>query len=691
MKIFSDISLWWMWLWAIISVAISIWYYRKQKQVEGASLLKKSTLIGLRSLALILLGVLLFGILLETSESKSEKPVFISLIDNSSSMLNYGDSAVVESKIDDFTERLKRKFGERFDFATYYIDDKISSKQEGFGGRVSDLNKGFDYIYNQYYNRNIGGICFISDGNYNAGNSPRYMAEKISLTPIFTVGVGDTLRKSDHMLKSVTANDIAFYKNKFPIDIDIEANKMRGSSAEITLYREGEKVASEKLQYGSGDFDFKHVTFLVDADKIGFVNYVVKLEELDNESSYENNERSIYIEVIDSRSKVLILSEAPHPDIAAIKSVVDLDENIEVQSTSIARWDGVLKDVELLIFHGAGKSMHADLIQKFEEKKIPIFYFITSAASRGNVNQLPIGLRIPGGNRLDEVQSYISDGFSLFQLSDQLIELLKLSPPLKVQFGVTRIQGGSVLLGQRIGPVEKKDPLLYFDRNAAGKFGVFVGEGLWSWKVSEFGRLKNNNGFNELIQKSVQYLIVKRNNDPLRINFPKRFTINDELLLNAEFYNSSLEQITSPQINFTLKDMQGNESPYVFAKNTSDYRLALGRLSAGKYEWNAVTTFNGKQYTKSGVFVVEDVSLEALATSANHNLLKLIAANSNGSFYEIAELNNLIDVIGNRKDIVNISYEETNYNDLIDWKWIAFLLVFLLGLEWGIRRYSGTY
>jgi hypothetical protein len=54
-------------------------------------------------------------------------------------------------------------------------------------------------------------------------------------------------------------------------------------------------------------------------------------------------------------------------------------------------------------------------------------------------------------------------------------------------------------------------------------------------------------------------------------------------------------------------------------------------------------------------------------------------------------LNNLIDVIGNRKDIVNISYEETNYNDLIDWKWIAFLLVFLLGLEWGIRRYSGTY
>ena len=691
MKIFADISLWWMLPLIIVSVVIAIGYYRKQKQIEGASLFKKSILIALRSLVLVLLGVLLFGILLETSESKSEKPVFISLIDNSSSMLNYADSLSVESRIEDFTKRLQEKYGERFDFATYYIDDKISSEDLSFDGRVSNLNMGFDHIYNQYYNRNVGGICFISDGNYNAGNSPRYTAKKISLTPIFAVGVGDTVRKSDQLLKSVTANDIAFYKNKFPIEVDIEANGMSGLRSKLTLFRDGKEVATEQLQYGADDFDFKHVTFLVDADKIGFVNYEIKLETLGSESSFENNERSIYIEVIDSRSKVLILSEAPHPDVAAIKSVVDLDENIEVQSVSIEAWDGALKDVELLIFPGAGKNVHSDLIQQFEEKRIPIFYFINSNAQRKNVNGLNLGLSIPSGTRLDEVQSYTPEGFGLFQISDELVELLKLSPPLQVKFGTTKIESGSALLGQRIGPVQKKDPLLYFDRNAAGKYGVFVGEGLWRWKVSEFGREKNNNGFNELIQKSVQYLIVKRYNDPLRINLPKRFTDIDEIVLNAEFYNSSLEQITSPQIDFLLKDENGNESPFVFAKSANDYRLSLGRLSPGKYEWTATTSFDGKKYTKAGVFVVEDVSLEALSTFANHNLLKLIATNSNGSFYEISELNRLIANIGKRKDIVNVSYEETNYNDLIDWKWLAFLLIFLLGMEWIIRRYSGSY
>jgi hypothetical protein len=91
------------------------------------------------------------------------------------------------------------------------------------------------------------------------------------------------------------------------------------------------------------------------------------------------------------------------------------------------------------------------------------------------------------------------------------------------------------------------------------------------------------------------------------------------------------------------------------------------------------------------VFIVEDVSLEALSTSADHNLLKTIASNSNGKFYEIGSMDQLLTDIGNRKDIVNISYDETDYSDLIDWKWLCLLVIVFLAAEWFIRRYSGSY
>ena len=172
---------------------------------------------------------------------------------------------------------------------------------------------------------------------------------------------------------------------------------------------------------------------------------------------------------------------------------------------------------------------------------------------------------------------------------------------------------------------------------------------------------------------------------------PKRFNINDEILINAEFYNSTLEQITTPDINFNLEDENGRKIPYVFAKNAKDYRLSLGKLNAGKYKWSADTKFDGKVYTKEGVFIVEDVSLEALSTSADHNLLKTIASNSNGKFYKIGLMDQLLADIGNRKDIVNISYDETDYSDLIDWKWLCLLVIVFLSTEWFIRRYSGSY
>lgn len=691
MKIFSDLSLWWLIPWILISVLISIWYYRKQKQIEGISKWKKYILISLRSCALILLGIILLGILLETTESKTEKPVFITLIDNSSSMLNYSDSASVSERISSFESKLEEKYGERFDFATYIVDSELKSDKANFKGSVSNLDKGFDHIYNQYFNRNIGGICFISDGNYNQGNSPQYTAEKISLTPIFTVGVGDTIRKRDQLIRNVAANDIAFFKNEFPIEVDIEANKIGNVNCELGLYQNNKKIASEKIVYTGGEFDFKHVTFLVEANQIGFVSYTVRLEKLQNESSYENNERSIYIEVIDSRSKVLILAQSPHPDVAVLKGVVETDENLEVESKLIADWDGNLEKVELIVLHGAGSGSNTELVNQATSKGIPIFYFITGRAKTKSVENFKIGLTVPSDQRMDEVQGHMVSGFQLFEFSDKVTALIEKAPPLHVKFGKIGIDGGNVLLAQRIGPVKKKDPILYFDKNLKTKFGVFIGEGLWSWKFSEYRRAKNNDGFNELIQKSIQYLIVKKNSDPLRINLPKRFNINDEVLINAEFYNSALEQITTPDINFNLTDENDRKIPYVFAKNAKDYRLSLGKLKAGKYKWSADTKFDGKKYSKEGLFIVEDVSLEALSTSANHNLLKLISSNSDGKFYEIASLDKLLADIGNRKDIVNISYEETDYNDLIDWKWICFLVALFLGVEWFIRRYSGTY
>ncbi|MCH2224482.1 MAG: hypothetical protein MK066_06900, partial [Crocinitomicaceae bacterium] len=130
---------------------------------------------------------------------------------------------------------------------------------------------------------------------------------------------------------------------------------------------------------------------------------------------------------------------------------------------------------------------------------------------------------------------------------------------------------------------------------------------------------------------------------------------------------------------------------YEFAKKTEDYRLSLGKLKPGKYSWVATTSFDGKRYSKSGIFVVTDISLEKIESKANHNVLSQIAKKSNGEFYSLKNSSRLISDIKERKDITSLSYEESTFKELIDYTWLFFLIVILLGAEWFIRRRLGSY
>ena len=689
MKIFSDISLWWLIPIVAIAVVASFFYYRNQRQLVDASKLQKNVLVALRAVSMSLLLLFLLGIIVEKKEYKTEKPVFITLVDNSSSMLNYNDSAYVKKKLNVLTKGIKEKYKDRFDFKEYVVGSEVSDRSFNFLDGASNLDAGFEFIYSQFYSRNIGGICFVTDGNYTTGKSPVYSARKINLTPVFSIGVGDTAVKRDQLIKAISANQVAFYKNEFPIEVDIEARKMGKGTSTVRLFKGEKEIGKQTIDYSNGKIDFVHVNFLVSADEIGFVRYSVRIDNKQNEIKYENNSRTFYIEVIDSRTKVLILAKAPHPDLTSIRSVFDQDENTEAEIKLMSDWNGSLKDYALLVWHNPG--LDQVVINQINAHKTPVLYMMTSQARGSDASALNIGMKLSSRNGVDEVQTELNTQFQLFELSDELKRSLQIWPPLKVPFGKIEVISGNTMISQRIGQVKKTDPILYFGGDMNRKYGVIIGEGLWRWKLMEFAKTQKTTSYTELIQRTTQYLTVKNNTDPFRIILPKRFNKNDEIILKAEYYNASLERITTPKVRFELKNEENKVIPYEFAKTNVDYTLSLGKLKPGKYIWNSSAILNGKTSKKSGVFVVEDISIEILSTHANHGLLKQIASETNGKFYTLSKSDQLVKDLESRKDIVNIQYEESDFDDLIDWKWLFALLVLLLTSEWFLRRYWGAY
>ena len=91
------------------------------------------------------------------------------------------------------------------------------------------------------------------------------------------------------------------------------------------------------------------------------------------------------------------------------------------------------------------------------------------------------------------------------------------------------------------------------------------------------------------------------------------------------------------------------------------------------------------------MFIVKEVNVEWLNVTANHRLLRNMSQNTNGEFFLPNQLNDLKTNTLNRDDIVTVVYKEKSFKDLIDYKWLFFVIILLLSVEWFIRKYNGAY
>lgn len=692
MRFASDISIWWVLPWALLSVGLAIWYYRNVPWLKEQSKSIRILMRFLRSAVLFLIGLLLIGLILESSFYREEKPVLITLLDNSSSMLNYKDSASVKKLINDYKSSLEEKYGEKFELISMTTGATVDySEGLSFKDSKSNLYDGFEKIHEDFYNRNVGGVVLISDGNFNDGPNPTYAAEKISLTPVFSLLVGDTVKKKDQYIKNIAVNDVAFYRNQFPVEVDLEAVKIGKKQVTVSILQDGKTVASQKVDYSGNSIDFQHLSFVLNADKIGFQAYTVVVSDVENEYNYKNNKRTFYVEVIDSRSKVLVLAGAPHPDVSAIRQELEKDENLEVRSHLMKDWDKDLKKVDLVVVHEPGFNMESSALDHLMDKKIPTLFVVGPNASAQSFKGLGLGVNIPSGKQTDENQAMINSGFTQFEISEDLKKAISFYPPLKSKFGELKVNGAEILAYQRVGGVQKKDPIIFFLKKNGVKYGVVYGEGLWKWRVNEFARSGEQKGINELISKIGQYLLVKQNSAALRVTFPKRFTKNEEVLVNASFYNESMEPITTPSIDLVVTDEKSKKSKLQFGVSGNLYRLSLGKLAPGKYDWIATAKHSGKSFSKSGVFIVEDVDPELLVNSSNKTVLSQLADGTEGKVFDLKNYQALLNELGKRDDITSVSYKEASFDGLIDYKWLFILLLLLLATEWFFRRYLGAY
>ena len=414
------------------------------------------------------------------------------------------------------------------------------------------------------------------------------------------------------------------------------------------------------------------------------MKYNVSITPLAEELNTNNNSQNFIVDVIDTREKILILASAPHPDVAAIKESIESGQSYEVE-TAYSDFTKPLKPYSLVIFHNISLTNNRLAIELANNKQ-PFLIIIP----KQNDN-LP-GLKISISNsKLNETEAVLNKNFPLFNLSDELKKFITDLPAVNSYFGnYSTSAGANSLLFQKIGFVETENPLILFNDNSGLKSGIIVGDGIWRWKLRDYADHSSHNLFNELILKTIQYLSVKADKSFFRLITKKIITENDPIEFNAEVYNQSYQLITEPDVTIVLTDENDKTYNYTMSKTGNSYFVEAGLFPAGEYKYKSTIKVNNQVFSQSGTITVKAIVAEKINTVANHTLLFQLAQNTGGKLFTKDELDKLEKELLNSELIKPVTYTQKQLNDLIDLKWIFFLILGLLSLEWFLRKRSGT-
>lgn len=660
-------------------------YYKDKKNADR----KKGLLyllFSLRWMSMSIIFLLLMDFVMKQLINETEKPVIVFVQDNSSSMTALKDSDQIRGEYSQRIHNMLSRLKNQYEVNTYWFDSQMKSgDQYDFSGKETDLSVVFKDIENNYANRNIGAVILASDGIYNKGTNPLYSSSKFTY-PIYTIALGDTTPLKDIWIQNVRHNQVAYLGNSFPVEVVVNANDLKGKMVNLTIRQQAQILQDKSISITSDHFS-ETFNFILEAKATGLQKYTVTISTLSEDHNLSNNTQSFMLEVIDNREKILILENAPHPDVSAIYQSIMANQSYEAEVAGIQDFQKPLKPYSLVILHQLTPGPQSQkIINELKNNNQP--YWVIGISSFDFVPGMSVRTM---SSKWNDAEAVIKKNFSLFNVSDELKSFVKEFPAIKCAMANYEVANSySTLISQQIGVVETENPILLFGEYNQVKRAAFLGDGLWRWKMRDYAEHQNNQLFNELISKTVQYLAVKADKSFFRVYTKKVINENEAIDFTAEVYNQSYELITEPDVNLVLKDSNGKKYQYTFSKRSNSYVLNAGTFPAGEYMYEAQTKVGDQVFVKSGMIMIKEIVAEKLNTVADHQLLYQLSTQSSGKMYLPNQTDELVKDIENSTVIKPITYSHKSTTDILNLKWIALLVILLLGIEWFFRKYNGS-
>jgi len=650
-------------------------YFYKQKEQRKIDYL----LFGLRAISIFLLLLLLINPSIERKEITNEKPILSVLVDNSLSIQHFQKETEVGELLNQI--RTDNSLQAKFDVQYFQFGEQLKILDSlNFKENQTNIYKAINGVEALQKNV-IAPIVLISDGNQTNGNMYPFIETNKNTFPIV---VGDTIAQSDVRIAQLNVNKYSYLKNKFPVEIRALYEGTKNSTTQLSIAYKGKTIYKKNLLF-SADNNVQTITTNIESTQEGIQYYKASLTNIEGEQNIENNTKSFSVEVLNEQTTILLLTSVLHPDIGALKKSIETNKQRSVTVQQINNFKGNINDYQLVILY----QPTIDFKKVFDEihKNNSNYFVITGTQTNWNfLSEMQSNYYKNSINQSEEYGAIFNNGFLTFGQEDISFESFS---PLKDAFGrLTLNSKFDVLLFQNIAGIRTETPLLATFENTNQKSAVLLGEGIWKWRATSFINSSSFEDFDGFISNLVQYLASTKKRERLSLSYEKLFSANIPITISAFYVDKNYQFDARANLNLKVTNSTTNRSQNIpFSLQNNSFEAVVEELPPGDYQF--IVTIENQTIGKLGQFKITSYQIEEQFTKANQKELELLAANTNGRvYYSSTSLQLLSDLVSDNRYTI-LQKSKTINQQLIDWKFVLWLAILFLAIEWFIRKYIG--
>jgi hypothetical protein len=660
---------------------------------------------------------IIFEPILSLINTTTKKPSIAVLIDNSRSMnIREGSNSDVENLKKFIAAKSLEKNLAGVDVKYYSFSSSLtgfeifSPDSLKFSGDVTDISSALNQLKDQIRVQNHQAVVLISDGNYNVGKNPVYDAENLGV-PVYTIGIGDTIEQKDVMISNIQTNNITYVDTRVPIDITVKWLAGANENVEVEL-NDGTQIIERKIVTLAQGTSENRLRMFFEPKEEGTKKLTATVSKIKDELTEKNNYQSVFVKVLKSKLRVLMIAGAPSADFAAVRQTLSEDQHINVTT---------------LTQKNVGEFYERKLTQSLLDSSdcIVLIGFPSQASSYEALNLLKDAVdsqRMPvlfiTANNIDYIKLQIIDSFLPFswssvnntelyvfpQIPDKMrthplinldggtsVESWQQLPPIYKVATMYRPKPESEMLASvRLENIQINEPLILTRNINRQKTLAVTAYGIWRWRLLSVGNPQTEKLLYLFLTNSVRWLTTKEDEKNVKIISTKEtYTTNEAVEFTGQVYNDQYRQVNDADVKVNLISGQEKYEILLNTIGSGRYEGSFGSIPEGDYSYAASAIRDGRTIGEDkGKFSVGKINIEFLDTRMNKQILEQIAYKTSGGYTDISKYNNLIPLITSNKfssqEIVNVKEFE-----LWNWEYVAGLLIILLAVEWFIRKRSG--